>query len=66
MERFKMPTTKELMDIAILFGVDEGKMVDRNKLADMMAMCEFLLDRLHEHGDHKIKSTKEIELEKEG
>lgn len=57
-ERFKMPTTKQICDIAILFNQEDG-VVDKQQLANMLAMSEFILDRLYENGDIMIQSTKE-------
>jgi hypothetical protein len=61
-ERFKKPTDQQLVEFAIL--VNEGE-VDMEKLSSMVGMCEMIIDRLHEHGDVTMKSTNEIELEKE-
>ena len=58
MERFKKPTDKQLFDIAIMFN--EGR-VDPDKLSDMMAMCEFVIDRLYEHGDVLHPSSVEVQ-----
>lgn len=55
-KRFKMPTDKQLIDIAVLFN--EGYL-DKEKLADMVAMCQFVLDRLQENNDVGIPSSKE-------
>jgi len=61
-ERFKKPTDQQLVEFAIL--VNDGEL-DREKLTGMVAMCEMIIDRLHEHGDVTIKSTIEKELEKD-
>lgn len=55
-ERFKMPESKQVIDIAILFN--DGK-VDHKRLADMVAMTDFILDRLPENGDIMIPCKKE-------
>ena len=55
-ERFKMPTDKQLCDIMLLFN--NGK-IQKNKLADMLSPCLFILDRLYENGNVMKKSSKE-------
>jgi hypothetical protein len=55
-ERFKMPTDKDIIDFALIFN--DGK-IEREKLSDMVAMCQFIVDRLFENGDIKIPSSKE-------
>lgn len=55
-ERFKMPTDKQLVEIALLFN--DGKL-QKSKLRDMIAMCEFVLDRLYENNDVTKPSSKE-------
>ncbi len=59
-EAFEMPTDKQLIEIAILFN--DGK-IEEQKLADMVGMANFILDRLHENGNIKTKSKKEIEID---
>lgn len=54
-ERFKKPTAKQMIDTAIIFN--DGHM-DAKKLTDMVAMCEFVIDRLYENGDMSIPSSK--------
>lgn len=60
-ERFKMPNDKTIIDFAILFN--DGNL-EPSKLADMVAMCQCILNRLYEHGDIMIKAKQEIEDEK--
>jgi hypothetical protein len=55
-ERFKFPTDKQIIDFAIVFN--DGK-IEKEKLADMVAMCEMILHRLHENGDVTIPSKNE-------
>lgn len=55
-EYFKRPTDKEIIEIALLFN--DGK-IQRNKLRDMVAMTDFILDRLYENGNINQKSSKE-------
>lgn len=55
-EPFKMPTDKQLVDIAILFSQDKG-IINKMELANMIAMSEFILYRLHENKDVMIPST---------
>jgi methyl coenzyme M reductase subunit C-like uncharacterized protein (methanogenesis marker protein 7) len=55
-ERFKMPLGKDLVGIAVLFN--NGKFQER-KLADMIGMCQFVLDRLYENNDVMKPSNKE-------
>lgn len=57
-ERFKMPTDQQLIEMAIVFN--EG-VIDRQKLADMVAYASLILDRLYENGDVLIQSKKEKE-----
>jgi len=33
------------------------------KLSAMVGMCQMIIDRLYEHGDIMVKSTKEKEIE---
>jgi hypothetical protein len=62
MERFKKPTHEQVVEFAILFN--EGNL-DREKLVDMVAMCQMIIDRLHDKGDIMIKCQREIDLEEE-
>ena len=55
-KRFIKPTDKQYVEIALLFNY--GKL-ERAKLRDMVAMAEFITDRLYENGDVSIKSSKE-------
>ncbi len=55
-ERFIKPTDKQLIDFALIFN--DGK-IEKRKLADMIAMSEFIIDRLYENGDITKKSSKE-------
>jgi len=55
-ERFKVPTDKQLVEIAILFN--DGR-VDREELTNLIAISEFIINRLYEHGDVTQKSSKE-------
>ena len=57
-QRFKMPVDKQLLDMALIFN--DGHL-DPIKLADMVAMCQFILYRLHENGDINIPSSQEKE-----
>jgi hypothetical protein len=54
--RFNMPTDKDLIEIALLFN--DGK-IQKNKLAGMVGMCQFILDRLYENNDVTKPSSKE-------
>jgi len=54
--RFQLPSDKQMVDIAILFN--DGKL-ERQKLADMLAYGQFIVDRLYENGDVGIPSSKE-------
>jgi hypothetical protein len=54
--RFQLPSDKQMIDIAILFN--DGKL-ERQKLADMVAYGQFIVDRLFENGDVGIPSSKE-------
>lgn len=55
-ECFKMPTDKQLIEIALLFN--DGKL-QKSKLRDMIAMSEFIINRLYENGDCSVPSSKE-------
>jgi hypothetical protein len=57
-QRIKMPVDKQLLDMALIFN--DGHL-DPIKLADMVAMCQFILYRLHENGDINIPSSQEKE-----
>ena len=59
-ERFEKPSDNELIEIAILFN--DGKM-EIDKLADMTGYVHFVIDRLHEHGHIRSKSSIEIGYE---
>ena len=54
--RFKRPSDKNIIDIAILFNNDK---IQKNKLTDMVAMADFIIDRLYENGDILKPSSKE-------
>jgi hypothetical protein len=56
-ERFLKPTDKELVEISLLFN--KGK-IQKSKLVDMVAMAEFIIDRLFENGNVSTPSSKEI------
>jgi len=62
MERFKKPTHEQVIEFALMFN--EGN-IDRQKLTDMVAMCQMILDRLYDNGDIMIKCKREIEIEEE-
>jgi hypothetical protein len=55
-ERFKMPTDNQLVSLAVIFN--DGK-IDREKLADMVAYGQFIINRLYENGDIGKPSSKE-------
>ena len=55
-ERFKKPTDQQMFEFALLFN--EGK-IEREKLADMIGMCQMLIDRLYDNGDIMIPCDKE-------
>lgn len=57
-ERFKRPTDKQIVNAAIIFN--EGK-IDHDKLSDMVALVDWVVDRLYENGDVTIPSSKENE-----
>ena len=54
--RFQLPSTEEIIGIAILFN---GGKIEPEKLADMVAMCSLVIDRLYENGDIRKPSIKE-------
>jgi len=55
-ERFKMPEPDQIINMAILFN--DGKL-EKEKLSDMVAMADLIIDRLYENGDILIPSSKE-------
>lgn len=55
-ERFKLPDDETILNIALIFN--DGKL-DKNELANMVSMAQFIIDRLHENGDVKMPSSKE-------
>jgi hypothetical protein len=55
-DKWVRPTDNQLIEIAILFN--NGK-IQQSKLADMVGMCQFILDRLFENGDVTKRSSKE-------
>lgn len=55
-ERFKMPTDEQIIKIAIVFN---NGVLDKDKLSDMVSMCQFVIDRLYENGDILKPSKKE-------
>lgn len=55
-ERFTKPTDEQLINAAILFN--NGKM-EPEKLSDMVALCEWVVDRLYENGDITMPAIKE-------
>jgi hypothetical protein len=59
-ERFKMPTDEQIIDIGMLMCVENNE-VNKKELANILATCNFILDRLHENGDMMIPSKKERE-----
>lgn len=60
-ERFKRPTDEEVVKAALMFNNGE---IDLDKLTDMVGLCDFIIDRLYEHGDISKPSSKEV-LEEE-
>jgi hypothetical protein len=54
--RFQLPSAQQLIEVAILFN--EGVM-DREAIGRMVAMSQWILDRLHENGDIEKPSSKE-------
>jgi hypothetical protein len=57
-QKFNMPKFEHLLQVAILFN---GGKLETDKLTDMVAMCQFVLDRLHENNDVTKASSKEAE-----
>lgn len=54
--KFQLPSDKEMIDVAILFN--DG-ILDKQKLSDMVAYGQFIVDRLYENGDITKPSSKE-------
>jgi predicted restriction endonuclease len=59
-ERFILPTDEQLIKLAIIFN--NGKF-SYKKIANMVALCRLVVDRLFENGDITIPSSNEIELQ---
>jgi hypothetical protein len=57
-ERFTKPTNQQYCDIAVLFN--DGH-VDQEQLTKMIAMAEFIVDRLHYTGDVTKPTPKELQ-----
>ena len=57
-EAFKMPTEKQLIGIAILFSEENGT-VNTIELRNMLAMAQFVLNRLYENSDITIPAKDE-------
>jgi hypothetical protein len=57
-ERFTKPTDQQYCDIAVLFN--DGH-VDQEQLTKMIAMAEFIVDRLHYTGDVTKPTPKELQ-----
>lgn len=53
-DRFIYPLDKQMIDLAILFN--DGK-IEKQKLADMFAYGQFIVDRLYENGDIRKPSS---------
>ena len=58
--RFTKPSSDDLIGIALLFN--DG-VFDEEKIVPMVAMGQFIIDRLYENGDVKIPSINEISEE---
>ena len=58
LERFKMPSDKSLVDIAIIFN---GGRLQSKILTNMISYGLFILERLYDNGDIKIPSNNENE-----
>lgn len=54
--RFTMPSATQLIELSIL--MNDGK-VEPEKLTDIVAMCDLILNRLHENGEITIPAKKE-------
>ena len=54
--RFTPPSDKQMVEIATLFN--DGKL-EADKLADMVAYGQLIIDRLYENGDVSVPSSKE-------
>lgn len=57
-DRFKMPSTETLVEFAIMVGGEDG-MIRKSEIANMVAMCQLILDRLYDNNDVMKKSSKE-------
>lgn len=57
--RFLRPTDKQVIEIAILFN--DGS-IDEEKLTDMVAMADLIIDRLYDNGDVSKPSIKELNI----
>jgi hypothetical protein len=55
-DRFQKPTYQQIIKAAILFNDCK---IDHAKLSDMVALANWIVDRLYENGDITIPSSKE-------
>lgn len=60
--KLNIPTNKQLTEIALLFN--EG-VIDIPKLTDMIAMTQYVLDRLNDNNDVMKKSLQELKDDQE-
>ena len=56
--RFQLPLDDQLFSIAILFN---GGKLEPEKIAEMVAMCRFVIDRVYENGDVTKPTLKEMD-----
>lgn len=61
-QRFIMPTSEQLINFAI--AVNDGKF-DKQKISEMLAYANLILDRMYENGDITKPTSKEIQDEQE-
>jgi len=55
-ERFIKPTSDQVVKAAIVFN--DGRM-NRKELTNMVALADFIIERLYEHGDMSIPASNE-------
>lgn len=65
-ERFKKPSSDEVVKFALLFQTEAGENpINREVLIEMVGFASMVIDRLYENGDITKPSSKEKKIEKE-
>ena len=56
--RFEKPTDKSLVEISLIFNDEK---LDQKILTNMVAMSEFIIDRLYDNGNVETPSKRELD-----